>query len=87
MNSKKYSLKKQNSEKMQISIGSFTLTITGALVVGIIGTLYVSYLFYRESQAISLFLLLIITPILLVLLCYFIYSIVEYEKEIPPWNR
>jgi cation transporter-like permease len=71
----------QNSEKMKISIGSFTLGVTGALVLALIGTFYLSYLFYDKNPLISYFLLFLIAPIVLALLIYFIYAIIENEKE------
>jgi phosphate/sulfate permease len=79
------SVEHRSSLTMQIGIGSFTLTITGALVFGIVGLAYVSYLFYSLNSAISYLILLIFIPIFLLLLAYFIYSMVEREKERPAW--
>jgi ABC-type uncharacterized transport system permease subunit len=71
---------------MRISIGSFTLGVTGALVLALLGTLYMSYLFYDKNPWIAYFLLFLIFPIVLGILIYFIDSMMKNEKERIHWG-
>ena len=61
---------------MQISIQS--LGIAGALVVGLVGILYVSSIFYDKSPIISYIMIFVFAPIMLGVIAYYIY----YSKKI-----
>ena len=66
---------------MQISIQS--LGIAGALVIGLIGILYVSSIFYEKSPIISYIIIFVFAPIILGILVYYIYySIKNRQMEI-----